>query len=196
MFTKATRLVHLWLGHHVRPGDLVIDATCGNGNDTVLLAACVGDSGRVIAVDVQAEAIDATKTVLESRGWHARVQVHQMSHERLAEVLSPGELVQCAVFNLGYLPGGSKRIVTTTTGTISAHQCLVERLSPGGAILTTAYIGHPGGKEEADALLSWSRSLDGKQFSVARHEWINQEGSPPFILIIQRRPDPSIRSTG
>lgn len=37
----------------VRPGDYVIDATCGNGHDTLLLAELVGINGHVLGFDIQ-----------------------------------------------------------------------------------------------------------------------------------------------
>lgn len=188
MFSKATKLVHHWLRQHIQSGDLVVDATCGNGHDTVFLAECVGPNGKVIAVDIQESAIQATRTLLTSRNLLSRVRLRHMSHEHAAEALLPEESVMCAVFNLGYLPGGDKQIITMPATSLPAHQNLLRRLAPGGAIISTIYTGHSGGQLEAEALLEWSKGLDGKQFSVARHEWINQEGMPPFILIVQRRP--------
>jgi len=37
----------------VEEGDTVVDATAGNGHDTLFLAQLVGDSGQVYAFDVQ-----------------------------------------------------------------------------------------------------------------------------------------------
>ena len=59
---------HLNLAHHywerlLRPGDWAIDATCGNGNDTLKLAQILGEGG-VIGIDIQQEAINKTEALL------------------------------------------------------------------------------------------------------------------------------------
>lgn len=188
MFSKATALVHHWINAHVQLGDVVVDATCGNGHDTLVLAQRVGKEGRVVAVDIQTQAIERSKQLVARNGVEKQVALHCMSHDRLIEVLPQGETIRCAVFNLGYLPGGDKSVVTKPSTSLNAHKSVLECLKPGGIVITTIYTGHPGGSAEADALVGWSQELDGKRFSVARHEWINQDGEPPFILIIQRRP--------
>jgi len=187
MFSKATSIVHHWLESHVSPGDLVVDATSGNGHDTLKLAHLVGPDGRVVAVDIQDEAIQATRDRLIEADMLDRVDVHCMSHEALNELLDASGVVSCAVFNLGYLPGGDKALVTTPMSTLRAHQVLLDHLAPGGVIFSTVYTGHEGGKAEAAELEEWARSLDGKRVTVARHEWVNLDGQPPYILVIHKR---------
>jgi len=187
MFTKATTLVHHWMEAHVEPGHYVVDATAGNGHDTMLLARCVGPDGHVVAMDIQPEAVEHTRARLQDAGLLDRCTLFAMSHGALAGVLSDDILIDCAVFNLGYLPGSDKTVITRPESTLQAHRWIVERLSPGGVLFSTVYTGHEGGQEEADALLEWSMGLGGRRYSVARHEWINQEGKPPFILIIKQR---------
>ena len=50
---SARYLAAACLRQVVQPGDTVIDATMGNGHDTAMLAELVGESGHVIAFDVQ-----------------------------------------------------------------------------------------------------------------------------------------------
>ena len=45
----------------VAPGDTAVDATMGNGHDTLFLCQLVGEGGRVYAFDVQAQAVESTK---------------------------------------------------------------------------------------------------------------------------------------
>lgn len=187
MFTKATTLVHHWIEAHVQPGHLVVDATAGNGHDTLLLARCVGPEGQVVALDIQPQAIANTRARLADAGLLDRCALHTRSHADMADILAEEARIDCAVFNLGYLPGSDKAIVTRGESTLKAHRAVVERLAPGGVLFSTAYTGHEGGMDEADALVEWSRGLDGGRYSVARHEWINQRGQPPFVLIIKQR---------
>lgn len=54
--------------HVVQKGDTVIDATCGNGFDTLALLNLVADeshNGYVYALDIQKDALDKTSLLLE-----------------------------------------------------------------------------------------------------------------------------------
>ena len=165
----------------------MLDATCGNGYDTELLTSLVGAKGRVIGMDIQEEAIVATRTRLVEAGLVDRCSLHCMSHAFVGDVLGEGTGLACAVFNLGYLPGSDKSVITRPQSSGRAHEAVIDRLSPGGVVFTTMYTGHEGGQDEAEGLLAWSRQLPPTHFSVARHEWINQKGHPPGILVITRR---------
>lgn len=53
--------------HVVREGDTVVDATCGNGHDTLALVKLVaGESarGRVYGMDIQGDALQSTSCFL------------------------------------------------------------------------------------------------------------------------------------
>ena len=54
-----------WCAHfiseHVKEGDLCIDATMGNGNDTLLLSRLCGEKGHVLAFDIQEIALANTR---------------------------------------------------------------------------------------------------------------------------------------
>ena len=56
------------LARAVRPGDAVIDATMGNGHDTLFLSEMVGKTGKVYAFDIQPEALASTERLLEDYG--------------------------------------------------------------------------------------------------------------------------------
>ena len=60
-FPRATEMAHLWLRERVNAGAFVVDATTGNGHDTVFLAELVGVDGKVIAFDIQADALKAAR---------------------------------------------------------------------------------------------------------------------------------------
>lgn len=187
MLTRATHIVHTWIRALVSEGDQVVDATCGNGHDTVLLASCCGPTGRVWALDIQEDAVEQTRQRLESDGHVKGVEMHCRSHAEWHQLPGAEGPLRCVVFNLGYLPGSDKQITTQAGSTVAAHAQFLPFLAPGGAIFTTVYVGHEGGPEEAAALLDWATHLDPGQWSVARHAWINQPETAPFILIIQRR---------
>lgn len=150
--------VHRALERHVRPSDVVLDATCGNGHDTLCLARQVGDNGCVHAIDVQAEAIAQTGLRLQSAGFGARVALHRANHADLSSVL-PASLrgrLRVGVFNLGYRPGSDRRVVTRSETTLAALQACCDWLGAEGALSVVAYPGHVAGAEEAARMGEWA----------------------------------------
>ena len=88
LLSRPMTCAHDWISRVVSPGDAVVDATAGNGHDTVFLARLVGPSGQVHAFDVQEEAIRATRERLEKEGLLTpSVRLHLASHDRLAELV-------------------------------------------------------------------------------------------------------------
>ena len=61
-------VVHEFLRRSVQPGAFCIDATAGKGRDTALLCRLAGPEGRVLAFDIQPEAVEQTRALLEAEG--------------------------------------------------------------------------------------------------------------------------------
>ena len=94
----------------VAPGDTVVDATMGNGHDTLFLCQLVGESGRVYAFDVQQKAVESTKKRLSEAGVLSRAALFCLGHEHMTEKVEG--TVAAVVFNLGWLPGGDHSVTT------------------------------------------------------------------------------------
>ncbi len=186
---RALEFVHQVMARVVSTGDVVVDATVGNGHDTVFLAILVGDAGRVIGFDVQAEAIYQTEKRLEITNLAGRVILVQKGHERLRDYLRSHriEMVQAVMFNLGYLPGGDKSHITRPTTTIPALRAALDALQPGGLISIVLYTGHEGGKAEAQAVETWASTLDQAEVQVIRYGFVNQRNNPPYALLIEKK---------
>ncbi|MBJ6800513.1 tRNA (mnm(5)s(2)U34)-methyltransferase [Geomonas propionica] len=180
----AVPLSHYFLRERVQPGDVVVDATCGNGLDTALLAELVGQEGTVWAFDVQPRAIAATRELLQQEGRLAQVRLVEAGHERLAEFVTPG--VRAAAFNLGYLPGGDTTFITDPANTISALGQAAELLAPAGIITIALYTGHAGGPEEAAAVEGWAAALHPGRFNVWRHRQLNRPETAPYLVLVER----------
>lgn len=180
----AVPLCHLFLRERVKPGDRVVDATCGNGNDTLLLARLVGETGRVWAFDLQEEALAATRTLLAGAGVEGRVELVAAGHERLAEVV--GEPLAAVVFNLGYLPGGDKEFVTRPATTVAALAVALELLRPGGLLLVVIYTGHPGAAAEEEAVLSRVSALDPRTYNVWTSRQANRPPTAPYLVVVEK----------
>jgi predicted methyltransferase len=173
----------------VSEGDTVIDATVGNGHDTLFLAQLVGSSGRVYGFDIQQQALDETLARLEGAGVAERVILYHAGHELIAMLLPEslrGE-VRAAMFNLGYLPGGEKWRTTTPSTTLTALSVVLELLAPGGCISVIAYTGHPGGREEAEAVKSWASAMPADLFRVALEVANSGEGRGPEWIWIEKK---------
>lgn len=180
----AVQFCHFFLRQRVRPGDRVVDATCGNGYDTLLLAQLVGPTGRVWAFDVQAKALDATRTLLAEHNCLAQVQLVATGHERLAEVI--GEHLRAAVFNLGYLPGGDKGVITSCDSTLAGLMQAAKLLAPGGIISVCIYTGHAGGVEEERTIVEWAACFDPACFNVWVSRQLNRPAIAPYLLLVER----------
>jgi predicted methyltransferase len=173
----------------ITPGNIVIDATLGNGHDTVWLANLVGEQGHVYGFDIQETAILNSKKRLEENQVMNRVTLFQKSHEYIKECipLAHHGKVTAAIFNLGYMPGGDKSIVTKPSSTLSAIKQLLTIMPPEGVIVIVIYHGHPGGAFERDCLLQFVESIDQHKADVLQYRFINQVNDPPFIIAIEKR---------
>jgi len=178
----AVALSHFFLNERVKPGDRVVDATCGNGHDTLFLARLVGEEGKVWAFDIQEDALSNTRILLSEAGCLAQVKLVATGHERFAGFV--GEPLNAVVFNLGYLPGGNKEIITHPDTSLAALGQAAGLLIPGGIITVCIYTGHSGGAEEGDAVEKWAASLPPAEFNVWSSRRINLPSSAPYVLLI------------
>lgn len=187
---RLTRKVHQILEDVLRSGDLAIDATAGNGHDTLKMASLVGATGEVVAVDVQKAALASTRARVEAEGLADRLRLVQANHASFLgnPGFPPARRAGAIVFNLGYLPGSNKEITTRPDTTIEALTAGLHLLRPGGGLLVTAYRGHPGGLAEARAVESWIRSLDPAAWTVHCDEPPSRPGAslPPVLWTIRR----------
>ena len=170
----------------VQAGETVIDATAGNGNDTLFLAEHVGETGHVFAFDIQQSALDSTAELLGDL--KERVSLILDSHANVEKYVNAQ--IGCAVFNLGYLPHSDDlSIVTQSQSTIQAIHKMLGMLKKGGIIAISVYDGHDGGAEERDALLDYVMSLHQADVHVIRYQMINQRNNPPFLIAIEKMKD-------
>ena len=168
----------------VTEGDIAVDATAGNGHDTLFLAQLVGDDGFVYAFDVQKQAVDATLHRLLDNALEHRALVLKDGHENVAKYVN--KPVAGAIFNLGYLPGSDHEVITRPNTTIQALESLLKLLKIGGIIVLVIYHGHEGGKEERDEVIRFVSELPQKYVHVLRYEFLNQKNDPPFVIALEK----------
>lgn len=181
---RITEMAHQLLAARIQRGDIVVDATAGNGHDTLFLAELVGDTGHVHAYDVQIDAIKATEERLAAQGYESRVTLHHGSHTGISEL---DDALQAVIFNLGYLPGSDKTVITKADDTIVAVEGALLHLQSGGIVVLVVYVGHMGGEAEAKALEAYVRELPVRDYLVLKYEYINPDNRPPYIVAIEKK---------
>lgn len=180
---RPTELAHTILRDVIREGDRVVDATAGNGHDTVFLARYVGESGEVIAYDIQPRAIASAQQRVAAEGLAARVRWHLQSHATMADDLAPGS-ARAIVFNLGYLPGDNHDVTTETQETLKALAAAGTVLQAGGCLSILCYPGHEEGTNEAQQVEAWATHLD--RWRVAKYAMLGTKTPAPFLLIAHK----------
>lgn len=179
---RPTALAQEILKPLIRPGDRVIDATAGNGHDTVFLADRVGVTGKVLAFDVQEAALASARSRVESAGFAGRVGFFHESHVKMDEHAAAGS-VAAIMFNLGYLPGENHELTTESVGTLAALEVAARLLKPGGVLSVVCYPGHPAGAAEAVAVEAWLVGLAANGWRVARYGAVGTKRPAPFLLL-------------
>lgn len=188
-FPRATEIAHLLSKPRLQQGDHAIDATVGNGHDTLFLAACVGTTGRVDGFEIQEAALAKAK---ERLGDCPAVFLHLRGHEEMAAIIPPG--VKVIMFNLGYFPTGDKTIMTRPETTLPALSSALDLLAPAGLLTILVYPGHPGGDEEARQVERWVTTLDPDQFRAVHYGPVGSgpQQSSPYLIAVERRAEQTV----
>lgn len=189
-FLSILSFAHKLIEERVTPGETVIDATAGNGVDTVFLAKCVGSQGTVHAFDIQEQALLQTEQRLAKElPGNTSVRLHLCSHSMLEQTLpetAKGK-VGAVMFNLGYLPGADPGTITKPESTIPALQSALDMLRIGGILTIALYTGHDGGGHEAEAVHEWVGQLPPMQYQVLEYRFLNRQNNPPYLIAVEKR---------
>ncbi|MCH9632110.1 MAG: hypothetical protein S4CHLAM6_04340 [Chlamydiae bacterium] len=171
------------------PTAYTIDATCGNGHDTLFLSQLTLSEagGKLMALDIQPKAIENTKNLLKSNLKEKILQNISLISSCHSQIdLHCPKGADLIVYNLGYLPGASKTITTQTETTIISLQKSLSLLKKEGHLSVTCYPGHEEGQIESSKVLHWAKSL-GAEYICCQHQWINRSEKSPFIIMICKK---------
>ena len=169
----------------VLPGDTAVDATMGNGHDTLMLCEAVGPAGRVYAFDVQAQAVEETRKRLAGQGVEDRAELICAGHEHMAEyVRGP---VKAVMFNLGWLPGGDHGVTTRWETTRRAAESALDLLMPMGVLVICVYPGHAEGERERQELTAFLSGLSNRRYNVLHQRFLNAAAGAPECFVIQKQ---------
>lgn len=168
----------------LKSGDIAVDCTMGNGNDTAFLCHLVGEKGRVYAFDIQEDALKNTTKKLKALNYMERAKLILDGHQRIDHYVK--ENISLALFNLGYLPGGNHELTTKQDTTIEAVQKCLDILGLNGIILLVVYPGHENGRLEKTALENYTSQLNQKEYNVVSFSYTNQINYPPALICIEK----------
>lgn len=191
LFNKHLDLSKDYFARLAKLGDIVIDATCGNGHDTLFLASHLS-SGLLYTCDIQLKALETTKKMLEEKltpNQLERIRFLHICHSQFPEEIE-AQSVKLIVYNLGYLPGGDKSITTQSKTTLKSIKHAISLVMPGGAISITCYPGHPAGEIEEKEILEFVSTLDRNTWNCCLHTQVNREKAPSLLLLQKRLQEP------
>ena len=176
---RPLEIAHDFLAQVITPEDIVVDATMGNGHDTLFLAKL---AKQVYAFDIQEQALEKTSQRIQEAGL-TNVDLILQGHETVDQYVTE---VKAAIFNLGYLPSADKSIITQPQSTIEALDKLCQMLVKGGRIAIMIYYGHEGGDIERDSVMDFVSQLPQQEYTATIYRTLNQINNPPFLVMIEK----------
>ena len=176
---RPLEMAHDFLAQVITQEDIVVDATMGNGHDTLFLAKL---AKQVYAFDIQEQALEKTSQRLQEAGL-TNAELILQGHETVDQFVKE---VKAAIFNLGYLPSADKSIITQPQTTLEALDKLCHMLVKGGRIAIMIYYGHEGGDIEKDAVMDFVSQLPQQEYTATIYRTLNQINNPPFLVMIEK----------
>ena len=179
---ELTELHKYFILQHLNEGDVAVDFTMGNGNDTLFLSKAVGSCGRVYAFDIQEEALISTEKHLRDNSAPENFTLICASHHRVREFVK--EPIKAGMFNLGYLPrSGRKTVTTMRETTMLAVEAALDMLLPDGVLIIAIYPGHEEGMLEGEMLKEYFKGTSKYQICPSEFRILNSPDSPYFFLV-------------
>lgn len=184
---RLTAAAASWIELALFDGALAVDATVGNGYDALFLAHRVGPRGKVLGFEVQKAALAGAREILKFVGSIDRVSLIHDSHTRLADYLPAGASIAGAMFNLGYLPRGNRKIITQPETTVRALRSALEHLAEQGRVTLLAYRGHEGGVPEYQEVRRFLEELPEDQWVVQELASTSDSPTAPRLFRILKK---------
>jgi hypothetical protein len=188
ILTNILNLAKMICSEVLSEGGIAVDATAGNGYDALYLCNAVGADGHVYAFDVQEQALAGTAERLKNEAEFENYTLVHDGHQNMSSHIRPEHKghISVVMFNLGFLPGSDKSIVTRAETTIPAIKTSLELLACGGITAVAVYTGQDGGKEEEKEIRSFCAGLDYHKFKVLEAEIINKPGFPIKLFCMEK----------
>lgn len=183
--SNSIQLAHCLLKDRLKEAKIIIDATAGNGNDTLFLAQNALKEAKLYVFDIQKQAILNTKELLIKNNLTlTNIELIHDSHEKFDEYIS--SKIDIAIFNLGYLPGGNHEFTTKNDITLKTIDKMLNKLNINGHIAIVMYPGHEEGLKEYQAIKLFVKDLPKKAFTVGWYKMINHNLNAPALCWIEK----------
>lgn len=183
---QITNWSHELFQMQVQTGGIYVDATMGNGHDTLFLCQLAGETGEVLAFDIQEKALEATKALLKSAGMEQRAKLYLDSHTNMERYLEQ-DTADGIYFNFGYLPGGDHSLATKADTSVEAIEKGLGILKKGGVMALCIYSGGDTGFEERDRILEYLKNLDDRKYVVIVNSYYNRKNNPPIPAFVVKK---------
>lgn len=183
---STVRIAQQLLQPVVSQATWLLDATAGNGKDSLFLATSSPAAAKLLVFDIQQTALEHTRRRLAEADLAHKAAFILDSHANLAAHWPTEAELDVAMFNLGYLPGGDHGLTTTEASTLPAVEACLSVLKVGGIIAITAYTGHPEGAVETMALEGFLAQLSNKTFAVGCWKLVNHLKKPSQLYLIEK----------
>lgn len=185
--TRLTEQAHATISTVLKVGEIAVDATAGNGHDTLFLCQTVGSAGSVYALDIQQEALDQTANRLQTADYH-NYHLICCNHSQLMELIPEHchQQIGAIMFNLGYLPGGDHEMITKSKSTLAAIHAALELLRPQGILTILAYPGHKGGSVETKAVSELLAQVDNSKFITEMFSAQSESENAPRLFVVRK----------
>ena len=178
--SQHIKKAHNYWKNFLQEDNTAIDATLGNGYDTLALANLL-KKGLLYGFDIQKIAIDNTKEILIKNDFNFKnIFLFNASHVDFESFVK--KKVNLIVYNLGYLPGSDK-LIKTGSDTIKSLKSALNILDNKGALSITCYPGHAEGEQEEKEILAFLKGQEHSKFEICYHKWLNKEKAPSLIWI-------------
>ncbi len=180
---QPRNITEYFIENYINCGDTAVDATAGNGNDTLKLCEAVKEDGKVYAFDIQETALKETQKKLTKKGY-SNAELILASHSNMDKYVT--HKVRAVIFNLGYLPGGDHKVCTHADTSIEAIAKALSIIDDGGFVSVTIYHGKDTGTEEKEAVMEYLKTVNHKEYTVTVHDFYNRPNNPPITVIITK----------
>lgn len=189
--SNAVQLSHILMKNILSRAKVIVDATAGNGSDTLFLAKNALDDATIYAFDIQEKAlqnaqlkIEQLKTAGKDSFTNLNINFICDSHDKVNDYVK--DTIDLAIFNLGYLPGGNHEITTKCDTTLNALKTMLNNLALNGCIAVVVYPGHDEGHKECQLVKEFAQSLSKKYFTAGWYQMINHNSNAPALCWIEK----------
>lgn len=182
MTDNVHQLIRMHLKEHPKKYLTAVDGTLGNGFDLEFLLA-QKEIITVYGFDIQEQAILTCREKIKDST--QKIHLIHDSHQYIDNYVS--EKIDLAMFNLGYLPGGDKAIVTRRETTMIALEKTIQKLDDYGLMVVMTYPGHQEGEKEHCCISNYLKGLLTSELAILQLGVQNVKKPCPNIFLIIKK---------